>query len=97
MFAMARLLPPVLETVTVCAVLLEPTTWEANVRAAGARVIAAGLTPLPVRAILCGEPLAESAISSWALRVPVAVGVKVTETVQLTPAASVVPQVLLNS
>jgi hypothetical protein len=53
------------------------------------------LAPVPLRATLCGEPVASSVIVILAVRVPAAVGVKVTEIVQLAPAATLVPQLLV--
>jgi hypothetical protein len=53
------------------------------------------LAPVPLRATLCGEPVALSVMVSVPVRVPVVVGVKVTEIVQLAPAATLVPQVLV--
>jgi hypothetical protein len=50
---------------------------------------AGALVPLPLRATVCGLPEALSVIDTLALRVPVAVGVKVTLIVQFDPAASV--------
>ena len=52
------------------------------------------LVPVPVRLTDCGLPLALSAMVIAPLRVPVAVGVKVTMIVQLPPAATELPQVL---
>ena len=46
-------------------------------------------------ATVCGEPEALSAIETLALKLAIEVGVKVTEMVQLEPAASAVPQVLV--
>ncbi len=57
--------------------------------------MAPALTPVPVRVTLCGEPAAESLMSSAPLRVPVAVGVKLTAALQLTPAAKDEPQVVV--
>ena len=54
-----------------------------------------GATPVPVRATVCGLPVALSVtvmVPGW---LPVAVGVKVTVMVQLAPAATEVPQVLV--
>ena len=51
--------------------------------------------PVPVRATFCGEPVALSATSRVAVKVPVAAGLKLTEMVQVAPAASVVPQVVV--
>ena len=54
-----------------------------------------GATPVPVRLTVCGLPVALSVtvmVPGW---LPVAVGVKVTVMVQLAPAATEVPQVLV--
>jgi hypothetical protein len=45
--------------------------------------------PFPVRAIVCGDPAALSTTLRFAVTVPVAVGVKTIEIVQLDPAGSV--------
>ena len=75
--------------------LVVPITCALKDREDGLRLSAAGgVTAVPLTARLCGELVAESAISKVALRVPAAVGVKLTETVQLAPAANEVPQVL---
>src|SRR5437764_9329605 len=50
---------------------------------------AGALVPLPLRATVCGLPLALSVMLTLALRVPVAVGVKVTLMVQEALAARV--------
>jgi hypothetical protein len=49
-----------------------------------------------VRAAVCGEPVALSTTDIEALRLPTEAGVKVTVMVQLAPAASEVPQLLLS-
>ena len=57
--------------------------------------LALGATPVPVRATVWGLPVALSVtvmVPGW---LPVAVGVKVTVMVQLAPAATDVPQVLV--
>ena len=57
--------------------------------------LALGATPVPVRLTVCGLPVALSVtvmVPGW---LPVAVGVKVTVMVQLAPAATDVPQVLV--
>ena len=51
--------------------------------------------PVPVSVTICGEPAALSLMVSEALRLPVVVGVKVTEIVQLPPGATLPPQVLV--
>jgi hypothetical protein len=51
--------------------------------------------PAPDRGTVCGLPLELSAILSEAARVPATEGVNITAIVQLAPAASELPQVLL--
>ena len=88
---------PVLVSVTVCAALVVPTCWLAKVRLALDRETAgaATLLPLPVRLTVCGLPAALSVIVTLAVLVPVAVGVNVTLIVQLAPAGTELPQVLV--
>ena len=50
---------------------------------------------MPLRGTDCGEPDAESVNTSDAEREPVAPGVKLTDTVQLAPAPTLLPQLLL--
>jgi hypothetical protein len=73
--------------------------------AAGVQMVTDGFTvetvhdeddpPVPVSETVCGLLGSESVRVSVPLRVPVAVGVKVTFTVQLPPAATVAPQSLV--
>src|SRR3954447_18671093 len=79
---------PLFVTVTVWAALVVPTVWPPKVRFVGAGVTA-GCVPVPLRPAVCGLPVALSVTFTLALRLPVADGVKVTEIVQLPPAASV--------
>ena len=58
-------------------------------------VSSAGYLPRPVKLTICGLPMALSVMASVPVCVPVAVGVKVTLTAQLLPAAKVLPQVVL--
>ena len=51
--------------------------------------------PRPVKPTSCGLPIALSVMASVPVCVPLTVGVKVTLTAQLLPAANVLPQVLL--
>ena len=51
-------------------------------------------TPVPLSAMLCGDPLALSSISSEAERLPAAVGRKAREIVQCAPAAITVVHVV---
>ena len=53
-------------------------------------------TPVPLSATVCGLLLPLSVIVSVAVRKPRAAGVKLTEIVQLLPAARVVGQLLLR-
>jgi hypothetical protein len=85
---------PVLVRVTLCAELVVPTSWLPKVSDVG-ETLAVRETPVPLRLTVCGLPLASSLMLREALRLPVAVGVKVTLMVQLAPAATDVPQVLL--
>ena len=88
---------PVLVSVTVCAALGVLSCWLANVRVVADKLTAgaAAVVPLPVRLTVWGLPVALSVkvmVPGW---LPVAVGVKVTVMVQLAPAATEVPQVLV--
>ena len=58
-------------------------------------MLTAGAVPVPLRLTLWGLPVALSARVMAAVRVPLAVGVKVTLIVQLTPAATLEPQLLV--
>ena len=52
---------------------------------------------MPVSEMLCGLPEALSVTDSEAFRTPVAVGLKVMLMVQLVPAATLEPQVLVSA
>ena len=85
---------PGFDSVTVCAALLMPTAWLANVRLVGEK-LTLDAAPVPVSATVCGLPVALSVtviVPGW---LPVAVGVKVTLMVQLAAGATEVPQVLV--
>ena len=87
---------PVLLRVTVCVVLVVPTGWLPKGRLVGERLTRAAVgVPLPERLTLCGLPLALSVMLSEAVRLPLAEGVNVTLIVQLAPAASELPHVLV--
>src|SRR5437870_10009620 len=88
---------PVLLSVTAWVPLLVPTSWLAKVRLAGERLTAGAVAavPVPVRLTVCGLSLASSVMVMAPVRVPVAMGVKVTLIVQFNPAAKVAAQVLL--
>jgi hypothetical protein len=89
----AELVPFV--STTLCAELVVPTAWVPKFRLVGETVTApvVVLPPVPVSKVDCVP--AESVTTSVEVRVPVAVGVNVTDTVQLAPAARLVPQPLL--
>src|SRR5437870_3167729 len=88
---------PVLLRVTACADRKGVAWWMAKVRLAGERLTAGAVAavPVPVRLTVCGLSLASSVMVMAPVRVPVAMGVKVTLIVQFNPAAKVAPQVLL--
>lgn len=54
-----------------------------------------GAVPVPLRDTVCGEPLALSAMESVADKAAADAGVNVTEMLQLAPAASELPQLLV--
>jgi hypothetical protein len=70
-----------------------PTVWLPNARLVGVTVTP---VPVPVRATACGLPGALSEMETEAVRGPLAVGRKVVLIVQLAPAPSVVPQVVVR-
>src|SRR5438270_12419178 len=82
-------------TFTAFGVLQEPTFCDPNVKLLGVTVKCEELeAPVPVSDTFCGLLEAESVSVSVPVRVPPAVGVKVTLTVQLAPAARLLPQLL---
>jgi hypothetical protein len=84
---------PVLVRVTVWAAVVVPTTcWVEKARDEAERP-ATGAVPVPLSATVCGEVETLSAKEIEPERVPVAVGSKLTEMVQLVVGARVVPQV----
>jgi hypothetical protein len=85
---------PVSESVTLCAVLVLPVLCWVNVRLPGER-LTTGWSPVPVKPMVCGLPPALSLTVSEALRDPAAEGVNVTVIVQLLPAATLPPQLLV--
>ena len=89
---------PVFFTVMGLLGLVVPTVCEAKVRAAGVTMTVTVLAvPVPVRLTVCGEFAAVSVMVIEPVRVPDAVGVKVTFTVQFAPAFSVAGQVLVSA
>jgi hypothetical protein len=79
---------PVFCSVDVWEALVVPTGCGAKVRLEGVRVTA-GAVPVPPNATVCGLPAALSVTETFAVRLPVAVGLNVTEIEQFAPAASV--------
>ena len=55
------------------------------------------LTPDPDNATFCGLPAALSVMLNFAVRVPVAVGLKVTLMLQLAPGVNEVPQLCVSA
>ena len=74
-----------------------PPGLTACVAGVAASVKVAGLVPVPLNTTLWGEPPALSVMLIDAVGVPAAAGVKVTEMVQVTLAASVAPQVVVSA
>ncbi len=75
---------------------MAPTDWFPKARLAGERLAAgAVLAPVPERLTVWGLPLALSAMLSVAVPEPLAEGLKVTLIVQLAPAATELPQLLV--
>jgi hypothetical protein len=81
----ARLASPVLFSVNDWALLALPTAWLAKLRL-DADSETRGAVPRPVSVTACGLPGASSIIFREPTKLPVVVGVKLTEIVQLTPA-----------
>lgn len=72
-----------------------PRDWVPKLRLVGEKV-AEGGSPVPLRFMVAGVAEALSVMVSVAVRVPVAVGLKVTKIVQLEPAEIEVPHVLAS-
>jgi len=85
---------PVFLSVMAFVALEVPVSVLEKVSEVGLRVTA-GLTPVPVNEAVCGDGLALSATLTEAVNVPVVVGLKVTVMVQLAPATTLLPQVLV--
>ena len=97
MLAMVKVTLPVFVRVTDCEGLATPTVWLPKVRAVAER-LTVGPLPVPVRLTLCVLPvtlLVLYVMTNVAVRVPEAVGAKVTLMVQLPLAATELPHVLV--
>lgn len=89
---------PVLESVTICAGLVEPVAWPENVRLVADSAATGPVPPVPLSVTVCVVGFAVSVKVRVAPRTPVAVGLNVTLTVQLEPPVRVagsVPQLLV--
>ena len=86
---------PVLDSVTVCGALVVCCFWLPKLSDVD-DTVATGAVPVPVNCVVTvGFTGSEVPTLSAALRAPTAVGLKVTENVQLAPAAKVAPHVLV--
>jgi hypothetical protein len=85
---------PGLLRVTACAVPVVPTAWFGKFRLEGESV-GGDATPVPLSATAWGLLKASSVMVTLPVRLPVAVGVKVTLMVQFEPALKLLPQLLL--
>ena len=94
MLLMVKVPLPELVRVTVCPALVVPTVWFPKLRLEG-ETLAADAVPVPERATVWGLPVALSVIVRAAERFPVAAGLKLTLIVQLAPAATLDPQLLV--
>ena len=72
-----------------------PTACAGKVKEAGERLTTGAATPLPVRLTVWVAGLALSVMVTAPVRVPAAVGLKVTLSVQLALTATLEPQVLV--
>jgi hypothetical protein len=89
--------PPVLLKVTVCAVLVVPTTWAAKLSALGFNDTKATGAPVPLKLTVLGLLVASLVMTRVLRCAPVTVGVKVTLMVQLADCASDAPQLVLRA
>jgi len=96
MLEMPRATVPELVSVMVWAELVDRTFVDPNVKVVG-EIEATGPpeVPVPVRVTDCGLPVALSETETAPVRVPAAVGLKVTLMVQLAPFACDVPQLFV--
>ena|SRR5215831_16378281 len=94
MFVILRMPRPLFVSVTVRGLLAVKTTVVGKATPTGDRVTAGNTPTLPSETV-CGLLGALSVKTSDAVRVPVALGVKVTLTMQLVPAVSDEPQLFV--
>jgi hypothetical protein len=96
MLVIPRAAVPVLLSLTVFDVLVVLICWLPKLRLVGEKLMV-GAIPVPVRATVCGLPVALSVtviVPPW---LPVVVGVNVTLMMQLPPAATEAPQALVSA
>lgn len=89
---MLSVVAPTLVSVTVCGALVVPTVWLPKFKLAGENFIT---VPVPARETVCGLPGALSVTSTLPISVPETVGLKTTVILQLAPAATLAPQLLI--
>src|ERR1700722_1257730 len=77
-----------------CWALVVPMGWSGKAMLGGKKD-KGEVCAVPERGTNCGLPLALSATESEAFRVPVLVGLKITAMVQVAPALTCVPQLLV--
>jgi hypothetical protein len=94
MLVMVKAAVPLFVSVTFCVALLVVTSWPAKLRLKGDSITAAAV-PVPLNETDWGLPVASSEMVTFALRFPVAAGLKVTLIEQFAPAATLLPQVLV--
>ena len=87
---------PVLVMVIYCDAVADPTASLPNTTLVGDNVTA-GPSPVPVSAMLCGEPPALSVMLTAAANEPPVVGSKYPVMVHVPPAATLVPHVFVNA
>jgi hypothetical protein len=87
---MLKAVVPTLVRVTVFAGLDVPIFTMPKLKLVGESF---AVVPIPLSVTFCGLPAALSVMLTAAVRVPLAVGLKVTLILQLAPAANVLPQV----
>ena len=85
---------PVLLRVAACTALVVPRVWLLKIKLVAVR-LTVGPLPVPVRFTVWGLPVALSVMVTVAVRVPGAVGVKVTLIVQFAPGTTVFAQLLV--
>jgi hypothetical protein len=94
-FTISRVTLPILVTVIGCDALVVKTVCAPNVRLLAETLMPVIAVPVPVSVTVCGLPVALSEMLTFPIRVPGALGVKVTPIVQFPPAGIEVPHVFV--